>query len=122
MAEFRGTEVFRSTSRVRFVDEEQVDSAKTAHLGFSATILAAGLLFLVGYAVMAAADGDFEKGTVLAWVAIIGTILTGLMGAAALVLGYGRLWGLAAVLLSVVANPVTLTAILGAFGGLAATP
>jgi len=121
MAEFRGTEVFRSTSRVTFVDEEAAEQSKTAHLGFSATILAAGLLFLVGYAVIAAADGDFEKGTILAWVAVVGTILTALMGAAALVLGYGRLWGLVAIVLSLLANPVTLTVILDAFGSLAAT-
>lgn len=122
MAEYRGTEVFRSTSRVKFVDEEPIDQAKTAHLGFSATILSAGLLFLVGYAVMAAAEGDFEKGTILAWVAIVGTILTGLMGAAALVLGYGRLWGLLAIVLSLFANPVTLSAMLDGFGALATTP
>ena len=121
MAEYRGTEVFRTNSRVAFVDEEPVDARKTAHLGFSATVLAAGLLFVVAYAVMASAGGDFEKGTVLAWVAIVGTILTGLMGAAALVMGYGRLWGFVAVVLSLVANPVTLTAILDAVGSLAAT-
>jgi len=126
MAEFAGLEVFRQRpvaqnkvvqKPVEFRDE----SRKTAHLGFSALLLATGLLALVAYAVFAALDGDFERATLLAWIAVGGSILTGLMGLAALVLGYGRLWGLAAVVVSLLANPFALRAILGFFGDLAAT-
>ena len=117
MAQSRGIEVFAPLGRgLAKVPEE--DTRATAHLGFSATVLAAGLLFVAGYAVSAAVAGEDGRATSLAWIAIIGSIITALMGAVALFGGFGRAWGLVAVVVSVVANPVALRLILEFFAAL----
>jgi len=117
MAQSRGIEVFAPLGRSTATAPD-VEPRASAHLGFSATVLAAGLLFVLGYAIAAAVDGDADRATTLAWVAIAGSIVTGLMGAVALVGGFGRLWGLTAIVLSVIANPTTLSLLLGFFGSL----
>jgi hypothetical protein len=117
MAQSRGIEVFAPLGR-NLAKVPDAEPRATAHLGFSATVLAAGLLFVLGYAMAAAVDGDASRATSLAWIAIVGSIVTGLMGAVALVGGYGRLWGFVAIVLSVIANPTTLQFILGFFGSL----
>jgi len=117
MAQSRGIEVFAPLGRglAKVPDD---DNRATAHLGFSATLLAAGLLFVVGYAVAAAVEGDEGRATSLAWIAIIGSVITALMGAVALFGGFGRVWGFVAILVSLVANPVTLRLILEFFAAL----
>lgn len=117
MAQSRGIEVFAPLGR-NVAKVPDAEPRATAHLGFSATVLAAGLLFVLGYAMAAAVAGDSGRAATLAWITIIGSIVTALMGAVALVGGYGRLWGLVAIVLSVIANPTTLQLILTFFGSL----
>jgi hypothetical protein len=78
-------------------------------LGVVATVGAAALGVVVAVAVAVAAEGDQAAGTGLAWVAIVGTALTFALGIGAVVLRRGRRWGIAAVILSVLANPWILT-------------
>ena len=117
MAQSRGIEVFAPLGR-NIATVPDAEPRASGHLGFSATVLAAGLLFVLGYAMVAAVDGDAGRATTLAWIAIVGSIVTGLMGAVALVGGFGRLWGLVAIVLSIIANPTTLSLMLGFFGSL----
>ena len=117
MAQSRGIEVFAPLGR-NIAKVPDAEPRASGHLGFSATVLAAGLLFVLGYAMVAAVDGDAGRATTLAWIAIVGSIVTGLMGAVALIGGYGRLWGLCAIIVSIIANPVVLRLILEFFAAL----
>ena len=66
-------------------------------------------------AVVTATAGEFGAATTLAWVAIIGTTATLLLGIAAVGLDRGRRWGAVAIILSFVANPFVLVRILTLF-------
>lgn len=65
-----------------------------------------------GYAVAVAIGDYYELAILLAVVATVGTVIAFLLGAVALVLGRGRWFGLAAMVLSVLANPFTLVQLL----------
>jgi len=113
-----GIEVFRPLSRTvatRSRDPEPVEESSTGAwlMGASAALLAVGFAAVQGYAIVAATGGDFALARTLALVAIVGTIITGLLGAVALLFGFGRRWGAIALVLSVLANPLALTRILG---------
>jgi uncharacterized membrane protein (DUF2068 family) len=83
------------------------------------TLIAAGVFALVhALAISAGIGGDFRTATILAWVAIVGTALTLVMGVVALVRGPGRWWSVLAIAVSLVANPFVFTRILVFFEGL----
>jgi K+-sensing histidine kinase KdpD len=79
------------------------------------------LAVIEGVAVGAGATGDYPRATTLAWVVIVGTVCTFLLGVLAVVAGRGRWWGLAAAVLSVLVNPFTLMQILDFFGTVASS-
>ena len=98
-------------------ETETAPAGSRALPGLLAVVAAALFAVMHGAAVAAASAGDFATATVLAWTVIVGTIATLLLGAASVVLGRGRRWGVLAIALSVVANPLVLTRVLGFFGG-----
>ena len=114
-----GIEVFRPLSRTvatRSVSSPAPvdDSSNGAWLmGASAALLAVGFAAVHGYAIAAASGGDFAVARTLAMVAIVGTIITGLLGIVALLFGFGRRFGAVALVLSILANPLALTRMLG---------
>lgn len=85
--------------------------------GAAAVLLALALLVLDAVAVAQAGSGSYAGATVLAWTAIVASILAVLGGAAAIVLDRGRLLGVAAVVLGICANPYLLTRVLEVLGG-----
>jgi hypothetical protein len=83
------------------------------------TLVAAGVFALVhALALSAGLGGDFRTATILAWVAIVGTALTLVMGVVALVRGPGRWWSALAIVVSLVANPFVFTSIIVFFESL----
>lgn len=59
---------------------------------------------------------NWERGTLLAWISIGLSVVAFAVGLAAVILNRGRRWGLAAMLVAVVANPFVLTQLLVALG------
>jgi hypothetical protein len=86
-----------------------------ARLGIAAFGLAAALALTDVLAIALASAGYWSVGTVLGVAASGLTILSLGLGLAAIVLGRGRGWGIAASILSLVANPWLLTRILSFF-------
>ncbi|TBN58440.1 hypothetical protein EYE40_14140 [Glaciihabitans arcticus] len=111
-----GIEVFRPLSRSvtsrSAAPAEQSDSG-TWLMGACAALLALLFAAVQGYAIVAVGGGDYSIARTLATVAIVGTVITGLLGLVALLFGFGRRWGAIAVVLSILANPLALTRILG---------
>ena len=87
-------------------------------LGAVAVVLCLFFAVIVGCAVSVAWAGDDATGSVLAWFAIVGTAVTFVMGAAAIVTGRGRRWGVVAVVSSILVNPWIMTQLLTAVGTL----
>jgi hypothetical protein len=87
-----------------------------AVLGATAAALALvfGAIGLLGVGV--ASSGDYAFSTVLAQIAIGGTLVTFVSGVVAIILGRGRGWGLAALGLSFIANPLAQIQLLDFFG------
>ena len=92
--------------------------ANGSGLGVLALVLALGFAAVHTVAILTAADGDFALASQLAVVAIVGTVITLVLGVIVVVIGAGRRWGVAAALLSVLANPFALRHILDFFGTL----
>lgn len=99
-------------------DQPQGRGARGPGLGILALLLAVGFAVVHVVAVIAGVDGDFARSSQLAYVAIGGTAVSLLLGAVTVVIGAGRRWGVVAVLVSLVANPLVLIRILDFFGGL----
>jgi hypothetical protein len=113
-----GIEVFRplgrgavvsTTARGDVVGEEP---RRSRLLGVGAVLLALVFAGVHAGAVIAASGNEFERATTLATLAIIGTGITALLGLTALFAGFGRRAGLVAIVLSLLANPLVLTALL----------
>ncbi len=68
-------------------------------------------------AIVIASSGDYGLGTITAYGAIALSVLAVLAGVVSVVLGFGRRWGVLAVLLGVLANPLVLLVILRFFSG-----
>lgn len=87
------------------------------HLGLVAFTLAALLFGANVTGIVLSNTGSDGAALNIAYVTIFGTILTFLGGLIAAVLNFGRVWGVAAVVLSVLANPFVLVVLLGSFTG-----
>ncbi|MGV8970315.1 MAG: hypothetical protein ACOH1J_07695 [Microbacteriaceae bacterium] len=90
-------------------------------LGVGACVMVVAFAVVDGFAIAAAIDDNYELAVILAVIAAVGTVITFLVGAVALVVGRGRWWGLAAMALSVLTNPVTLVQVLVFFSDFSAT-
>jgi uncharacterized membrane protein YcjF (UPF0283 family) len=101
--------------------DEQAPSLErlnTPLLGILALALA--VLTAVGLAVgiVIATAGDYRLATIVAYGAIGLSVLAVIGGVLAVILGWGRRWGVIAVIVGVVANPLVLLVVLRFFGGL----
>ena len=98
-----------------FVPKRDADAASRRLLGPLAVLVAAVSAFVTAAAVSVAAGGDFSTGTALSWSAIVGTAIAFVIGAAAVVLARGRRWGVVAMVVALLANPLVLRLLLGLF-------
>ena len=87
------------------------------YLGVVAFSLAALLFAANVTGIVLSNTGSDEPALAIAYVTIFGTIMTFLGGLIAAVFNFGRVWGVGAVVLSVLANPFVLVVLLGSFTG-----
>lgn len=111
-----------STQRLDPVGEEQLltERVKTPLLGivaFGLAVLAAAFQIC---GIVAASSGAFGTATVFAWAAVGASVLAVVIGVIAIVGDFGRRWGIAAVVLGLIANPWLLQQVLALLGGGAA--
>ena len=99
----------------RFVPKRDADAASRRLFGPLAALVAVVSAFVTAAAVSVAAGGDFSTGTALSWSAIVGTAIAFVIGAAAVVLARGRRWGVVAMVVAPLANPLVLRLLLGLF-------
>jgi hypothetical protein len=85
-------------------------------LGLLAVLLVLAFAVVHVVAIVVATGGGYVLASQLAIVAIVGTIITLVLGIGTFVLRAGRRWGAVAVVLSIVANPIALRYILDFFG------
>jgi len=102
----------KKASSTSAVAEPVASKRRSRWLGVIALVIAVAFAVADGYAIAVAIGDYYELAIVLAVVAIVGTGIAFLLGAVALVLGRGRWFGLAAMVLSVLANPFTLVQLL----------
>lgn len=98
-----------------FAPRSRSDDAPRRGLGPLTVALAVLFAIVTAVAIVVATDRNYSLATVLAWFAIAGTAVSFVLAAAAVVLGRGRRWGAVAMVVSVLANPLVLRLILGAF-------
>jgi hypothetical protein len=103
------------------VEEEPARRPRTPAFAISAVVLAAVTIAVHIAAIVVAIDGDFPLGTLLGYLAIGTSALAVIVGIVAVVIGRGRGWAFAAVLVAILANPVVLLAVLRALSGLQTT-
>jgi len=120
-----GIEVFGRQPRARRAPVETPaaggdpgESARSRGQGLGVLAVVLVLAFAVVHvvAVIVATGGGYVLASQLAIVAIVGTIITLVLGIGTFVLRAGRRWGLVAIVLSIVANPIALRYILDFFG------
>ena len=77
-------------------------------IGLASAIFATFLIVLEGVAITIASGRNWDTATTLAW-AVIGLMGVSLIGGIlAVIFNLGRRWGVAAIVLSVVGNPIVL--------------
>jgi hypothetical protein len=86
-------------------------------VGVAALVFAVATIVVHIVGIVVASGGDWEAGTALGYVAIGTSILGFAVGVVAVVLGRGRVLGVVAVVLSILANPFVLLQVLNFFGG-----
>jgi len=120
-----GIEVFGRQPRARRASAEtpatggapaESSRARGQGLGVLAVVLVLAFAVVHVVAVVVATGGGYVLASQLAIVAIVGTIITLVLGTGTFVLRAGRRWGLVAIVLSIVANPIALRYILDFFG------
>lgn len=100
------------------VVDEPAPRPRTRLLGVVAAALALVTIGVHIAAIVVASGGDFATGTLLGYLAIGASALAVVAGLVAAILGRGRAWGIAAVVVAVVANPLVLLAVLRFLSGL----
>jgi hypothetical protein len=98
-----------------FASRRRVDDAPRRGLGPGAAALAVVGAVATAVAVSVATGRDFPAATALAWTAIVVTAIAFVLGAAAIVLSRGRRWGVVAMVVAALANPLVLRLILRLF-------
>jgi hypothetical protein len=77
-------------------------------IGLAGFVFAVLLIVLEGVAIGIASNRDWSTATTLAWAVIVLMVVSFLCGLAAVIRRLGRRWGVAAMVLSVVGNPLVL--------------
>ncbi|MBX3094653.1 MAG: hypothetical protein KF680_09010 [Cryobacterium sp.] len=91
--------------------EEEVER-RPVPIGLIAFIVALLFIALEVVGVILALDSQYAAATLIGQIVTLGTALPLLLGLAAVITGWARGWGVLAVLLSVLANPLVLNAVL----------
>jgi len=94
----------------------EASPARGQGLGVLAVLLVLAFAVVHVVAIVVATGGGYVLASQLAIVAIVGTIITLVLGIGTFVLRSGRRWGAVAIVLSVVANPIALRHLLDFFG------
>ena len=68
-------------------------------------------------AIVVGSAGEWPLATGLAWVVIVLTVVALVLGVVAVVRDRGRAWGIAAIVVAVLANPLVQIGVLRALGG-----
>ena len=85
---------------------------RTRLVGIGAAVLALATSVVTAAAVVTSSNGDFPVGTFLAYVAIGVSAVAVLVSLVAIVGGFGRRWGIGALVVGVLANPPVLLTVL----------
>lgn len=91
---------------------DDVEGFRPLPIGLFALVLVVLLIALEVVGVVLALDAQYEPATLIGHIVTLGTAAPLLLGLAALITGWGRGWGFLAVVLSVLANPLVLNAVL----------
>lgn len=97
-----------------------VERVRGPLLGLVALAFATLTVVLLAAAIIIATGGDYGLSTTLAYGAIGSSVLAVLAGLVAAILGFGRRWGVIALVVGVLADPVVLLGILRFASGLQA--
>lgn len=84
-------------------------------LGVVAVALAVIAAVLQVLGIIQATNLNWQRGTLLAWLAIGVSTVAFLVGLTAIIVHRGRRWGVAAMIVAIVANPWVLAQLLGLF-------
>lgn len=122
-SEFRGIEVFgkqpsNPRPRGRKSRRRAPESVGHARLGLIAFGAAVVTVLGTWLGIVASMADRFETGTVLAWLATVTSVIAVFGGAAAILLGRGRTWGVIALVFGLLASPPLLTRLLDWASGL----
>lgn len=90
---------------------------RTKLVGILALVVAVAAAVLQGVGIGVATGGDYPLASALAYGAIVASILAFVAALVAVLGGFGRRWGVAALVIAVFANPVVLLALLSWVGG-----
>jgi hypothetical protein len=85
-------------------------------LGVVGLVLAVAAAVLQVLGIIQATGLNWQRGTLLAWLAIGVSTVAFLVGLIAIILNRGRRWGVAAMIVAIVANPWLLALLLGSLG------
>ena len=94
--------------------DEPAARRRTILVGIGAAVLAAAVIALTSTGVVVGAGGDLVASTALAYAAIVVSLVAVVVSLVAIVGGFGRRWGVAALLVAVLANPLVLLTVLDA--------
>lgn len=85
-------------------------------LGAAALAIAVAAAVLQVLGIIQATGLNWQRGTLLAWLAIGASTVAFLAGLVAIILNRGRRWGVVAMVLAIFANPWVLAQLLGSLG------
>jgi hypothetical protein len=114
MSEYRGIEVFGRPGRRRAAPPPR----PRRRLGLLAVGASLVTVASTVAGILLAMDGTYEAAILLAYLATGASVVSVLCGAAAVVTGRGRGWGVLAILLGVLSSPPLLTRLLSWASGL----
>ena len=110
---------YQTAARQVIQAPQQTPTSRRA-LGVLALVIALGGVGAEALGIGVASAGDDLLGTVLAVIAIALTAFGAALGIVAIILRRGRLWGVGAAVLGILANPLLLVLVLGALAPAAA--
>jgi hypothetical protein len=118
MSEPGDIEVFGSRRNRRREVEAETGARRRPLLGILSLVVAVITVAIVSVGISLALAGTYLPSTNLAYLATGTSVVAVIGGAAAALLGRGRVWGIAAVVLGLLATPLLLTHLLAWVSGL----
>jgi hypothetical protein len=100
------------------IRENSLPPRKSRLLGVLALVAAVAAAVILSVGMTSANAGQYAAGSGLAYLATGVSVVAVICGASAALLGRGRPWGVVAVVIGLLANPLLLTKLLGAASGL----